>query len=352
MTYRKLQVYFFLAVFALTLVVAFLVFRPYLGLMVFSGVLAVLMQPVYRYLCRHFRKNATLAAFSTVFLTLMLVLLPLLFMTAALTSEAFLLFNQVRSHVSFDDLANALSKILGPGQAQAIAEEASRVVSDLATYVQPFVSSVTSNIFATFSNTFEFIIGFVLLLLGLFYLLRDGSELKRQVLGLSLLADEDDTSILDRIIDAIKAVAFGQFVIALLKGVIGSLIFFALGLPAPIFWGTMVALTNFIPGVGTALVTVPFIVYLFAVGRMWSGLALSAVSILAIGLVDNFLLPHVMHSRIKIHPMLVLLSMLGGIRFFGAFGLFFGPITLSIAIALIDIYKKEFRTSVEQLNGE
>ncbi len=352
MTYRKLQVYFFLVIFALTLVVAFLVFRPYLGLMVFAGILAVLMQPVYDYLRRHFRKNATLAALSTVFLTLMLVLLPLLFMVASLTTEAILLFNKVRTQANFEDLSIALAKILGPEQAQSIADQLGRAVSDVASYVQPFITGITSNIFAIFSNTLSFILGFVIILLGMYYLLKDGPELRRQVLALSPLADEDDTSILDRIIDAIKGVAYGQFVMALIKGVIGSLIFFLLGLPAPIFWGAMIALTNFIPGIGTALVTVPFIIYLFAVGRMWSGFVLSAVSLLAIGLIDNFLMPHVMRSRIKIHPLLILLSILGGLHLFGAFGIFFGPITLSITIALIDIYKKEFRSSVEQLDGE
>ena len=81
-------------------------------------------------------------------------------------------------------------------------------------------------------------------------------------------------------------------------------------------------------------------------------LALLAVSVLVIGLVDNFLTPQVMRSRLKIHPMLILLSILGGLHLFGAYGIFFGPIALSVTIALVDIYKKEFRSSVEQLNKE
>lgn len=349
MNYRRSQAYFFLTVFALSIVMSFLVFRPYLGLMVFAGVLAVLMLPVYRKLRGYYRGNATLASLSTVFLTLVLILIPLAFVAGTLVTEAVQLFNSVRGQVNFEDVAASLSKILGPEQANAVAAEATKRVRDVASYAQPFVSGLTTNIVAVFSNTFSFVFGFFIMLMGMYYLLKDGGTLKQNLLDLSPLTDEDDTTIFDRIIDAIKAVAYGQFVVSIIKGVLGGVAFLALGLPAPVFWGTMIALTNFIPAIGTALVTVPFIVYLFATGQLVQGIVLSAVSLLVIGLVDNFLTPQVMRSRIKIHPMMILLSLLGGLSFFGPMGIFFGPIALSVTMAMIDIYKKEFRKSADRL---
>ncbi|HJV32598.1 MAG TPA: AI-2E family transporter [Patescibacteria group bacterium] len=349
MNYRRLQVYFFLTVFALSLVMSFLVFRPYLGLMVFAGVLAVLMLPVYRRLKRYYRGNETLAALSAVFLALVLILIPMAFIAGTLVAEAVQIFNSVRGQVDFGDVASTLAKILGPEQANAVASEVTRAVRDVATYAQPFVSGLTANIVALFSNTFSFVLGFFIMLMGMYYLLKDGAVFKRQLLDLSPLTDEDDSTIFDRVIDAIKAVAYGQFVVSIIKGVLGGVAFLALGLPTPVFWGTMIALTNFIPAIGTALVTAPFIVYLFATGQLARGIVLSAISILVIGLVDNFLTPQVMKSRIRIHPMLILLSMLGGLSFFGPMGIFFGPIALSVTMAMIDIYKKEFRKSVEKI---
>jgi len=349
MNARKVQVYFFLAVFALSVVLSFMVFRPYLGLMVFAGVLAVLMQPVYRRLRGYYRGNASLASLSTVFLTLVLILIPLAFIAGTLAVEAVQLFNSVRGQVDFHVLADTLAKILGQEQAQAIAAEATRAVRDVATYAQPFVSGLTSNIVAVFSNTFSFVFGFFITLMGMFYLLKDGGVFKQHLLDLSPLTDEDDNTIFDRIIDAIRAVAYGQFVVAIIKGILGGLAFLLLGLPAPVFWGSMIAMSSFIPAVGTALVTVPFIVYLFATGQLVQGIILSAVSMLVIGLVDNFLTPQVMRSRIRIHPMMILLSLLGGLSFFGPMGIFFGPITLSVTMAMIDIYKKEFQSVVAEI---
>lgn len=349
MNYHRLQIYFFLSIFVLAMVMCFFLFRPYLGLMVFAGVLAVLMQPVYRRLLKYFRKPG-LASISTVFLTFILVLAPMLFIVGSLAVEAFSLYGKLRERVSFDAVATTLARIVGPEQAGKIATEASRAVNDVASYIQPLVGGLTSNIVSIFSNTFFFVLGFFLILLGMYYMLKDGAAFKKEVLELSPLSLEDDTAIFDRIFDAIRAVAFGQFVVSIIKGVLGGMAFLFLGLPTPIFWGTMIALTNFIPGIGTALVTVPFTIYLFAVGRFWSGLVLAIISILVIGLVDNFLTPHVMRTRIKIHPLLILLSMLGGLSLFGAMGIFFGPIILSVTQALVGIYKKEFRASVEKID--
>lgn len=348
MNYRKLQVYFFLAVFTLSLALSFFIFRPYLGLIVFAAILAVLMHPVYRQLLKYFRRPG-LASFSTVFLTLVLVLVPMLYIFGSLATEAVVLYGKIRERVSFDDVAATLARVVGPEQAGKIATEAARAVSDVASYVQPLIGGLTANILAIFSNTLFFVLGFFIVLMGMYYILKDGRLLKKELLDLSPLSTEDDTAIFDRIIDAIKAVAYGQFVIAIIKGLVGGTAFAALGLPTPIFWGAMIALTNFIPGIGTALVTAPFTVYLFATGHFWGGMILAAVSILVIGLVDNFLTPQVMKSRIKIHPMLILLSMLGGLGLFGAMGIFFGPIALSVTLAMIDIYKKEFRASLEKI---
>lgn len=350
MTQRRLQAYFFLGAFGLALLLLFFIYRPFLDLIVFAGVLAFLMWPVYRWLLKYFRGFESLASFSTVMLTLVLLLIPLTFFVIALAFEAIDVFNRVRTQVRFDDIEGTLAKILNPAQAHLIAEQAGKLVTDVAKYVQPFFSGLTASVVAVFSNTVSILFGLFLVLLTMYYLFKDGPAFKKELMNLSPLSDADDTAVFNRIRDAVRAVAYGGFVVSMSKGVIGGLLFLFLGLPAPVFWGTMIALSNFVPGIGTAVVTAPFAVYLFATGHFWRGLILTAVSVLVIGLVDNFLTPQLIRRRIHIHPLLILFSILGGLSLFGGFGVFFGPIILSVTLALIDIYKKEFRGYLD--NGE
>ena len=348
MTHRRLQAYFFLGIFALSLALLFFIYRPFLDLIVFAGVLTLLMWPVHQWLLKYFKGFHSLASFSTVMLTLILLLIPLTFFVGSLAIEAVDVFNRVRTQVRFDDIEGTLAKVLNPAQAHLIAEQAGRLVTDVAKYVQPFFSGLTASVFAVFSNTVAILFGLFLVLVTMYYLFKDGAALKEELMNLSPLSDDDDAAIFARIRDAVKAVAYGGFTVAMAKGVIGGVLFFFLGLPAPVFWGTMIALSNFVPGIGTAAVTATFAIYLFATGHFWKGLLLSAVSMLVIGLVDNFLTPQLIRRRINIHPLLILFSILGGLSFFGAFGVFFGPIILSVTLALIGIYKKEFRDYLDK----
>jgi predicted PurR-regulated permease PerM len=348
MTYKRLQVYFFLIIFVCSIALTFFMFRPYLGLILFGGILAFLVGPVYQLLLKLFRGQRTLAAFATVILTLVLILLPLTFLVTSLAIEAVSVFNKVRSHLQFDDLQKNLGFFMNPEMAQRTADEVARGIANIAEYVRPFFLGLTSNIYAVFSNTVSILFGFFITLMSMYYMLKDGPALKRELLDLSPLSDANDLAIFDRIKNSVGAVAYGEFVVAIAKGLVGGLLFYALGLAAPVFWGSIIALSHFLPGIGTGIVTIPFAVYLFITGHFWSGLILTLGAFLVIGLVDNFLTPQLIKNRIHIHPLLILLSIIGGLSLFGPFGFFFGPIVLSVTLALVDIYKKEFRIYLEK----
>jgi predicted PurR-regulated permease PerM len=340
---KRSQAYFFLGLFVLFLVLSYLVFRPYLIILLAAGTLAILVSPVYRFLTRFFRHNRALGAFSTVVLTLIIVVLPLAYLAVVLASEVIGMFSNLRSNVSFDDIQVTLSRLIGTDLAGRVAVEISNVVANLADYVRPVFSSFASSAFALFSNAAELLFGAIILLISLYYILKDGPAIKERLHELSLLSNDNDNIIYDRIHDAVWAVAVGNFAVALSKGLVGGVMFLALGLGSPVFWGTMIALSSFLPGLGSGLITLPFAIYLFVTGQFWQGLVFSLISALIIGLLDNFLTPQIINSRIHLHPLLVLLSLLGGLSFLGPIGLFFGPVIVSVTLVLVDIYRKEFR---------
>ena len=348
MDFKRPQAYFFLGLVALFLALSFLIFRPYLGILLSAGALAILVSPIHHVLTRWFRGNRALGAFATVLLTLLVVVLPLAYLVIALASEVVGMYSNLRSSVSFSDIQDTLSRLLGTDLAARVAAQISNVMTNLADYVQPAFSSFASSMIALFSNTAELLFGLVILLISLYYTLKDGPSLKERLHRLSLLSDDSDNTIYSRIRDAIRAVAFGSFSIALVKGLIGGLLFLGLGLQAPVFWGSMIALSSFVPGVGTAIVTAPFAVYLFATGQFWKGLIFSLTAALVIHLVDNLLMPQIVKSRLHIHPLLILLSILGGLALLGPIGFFFGPVIVSVTLVLIDIYHREFHDRSEK----
>ncbi len=102
------------------------------------------------------------------------------------------------------------------------------------------------------------------------------------------------------------------------------------------------------PSVGTALALTPAVIYLLITGNTGNAIGLAIWGALAVGMIDNFLGPKLVGSRTKLHPLLVLMSVLGGIQLFGFLGFLLGPIVMAIFVALVEIYRTDFKSYVEQ----
>jgi predicted PurR-regulated permease PerM len=346
MSAKRFQIFFFLTAIIVSSVLTLLVFRPYLTLLAFGGVLAIVSMPLYRYVKKLLRSDMA-AAFLTVLLIAVVILLPLSFFLAALAGEAVSAFSGIKGRVDSLDVAQYLYGVLPTSLHQQIPQLMEQSFS-LASSVAEFLSS---NIIGLFSNAFSIVFGFLVVLICVYYLLKDGRRLKQKLLSLSPLADEHDELVLEKITVAVRAVMGGVLVMGIVKGILAGFFFWIFGVPAPLFWGVMTGIVSFVPIFGISLTTVPASVYLFATGNYAAGIALLAISLTIIGTVDNFLQPKLVESKTKIHPLLILLAILGGLKFYGFAGFILGPLTLAVTLALFGIYEKDFRFYMLQWNG-
>jgi predicted PurR-regulated permease PerM len=338
MSYKKFQVYFFITVLTMSGILTLMVFRPYLTLLAFGGVLAIISRPVYMRLLRYLKSEAA-AAFLTVICMSLAMLLPSAFFFASLSAELLSAFSDLKGYFDGTSVLQVAEKYLPAsihGQIPEMLNEAARMIRSIA-------EALSNNLLEFFSNLFGIVFGGVVVLISAYYLLKDGSKIKMSLLALSPLGDEYDEIVLRKVIIAVSAVMNGTLVIGLVKGVLAGIFFWMFGIPAPLFWGTMTGFASFIPVFGSAIVTVPAVLYLLLIGRIGAAIGLFAVSVLLIGVIDNFLQPKLVESKTNIHPLLILLSILGGIKFYGFAGFILGPLTLAVLMAFIDIYEKEFR---------
>ena len=130
---------------------------------------------------------------------------------------------------------------------------------------------------------------------------------------------------------------------ALLQGALGGLIFWFLGIGAPLLWGVVMAFLSLLPAIGAALVWMPVAVYLLATGAVWQGVVLILYGMLVIGLVDNFLRPILVGKDTKMPDYVVLISTLGGIATFGLNGFVIGPVIAAMFIAAWDLFSESRR---------
>jgi len=210
---------------------------------------------------------------------------------------------------------------------------------------------LTQRAIAIGQNTFEFIVNLFLMLYLLFFLLRDGETLTRRIHAALPLHEDQQRTLLGKFAVVIRATVKGNIVVAIVQGVLGGLIFWILGIHAPLLWGVLMAFMSLLPAVGAAIVWLPVAGYLLATGSIWQGIVLIAFGTMVIGLVDNVLRPILVGGDTKLPDYVVLISTLGGIAIFGLNGFVVGPLIAALFIAAWDLFT-EARVEAKGEMGE
>jgi predicted PurR-regulated permease PerM len=202
---------------------------------------------------------------------------------------------------------------------------------------------VARNVRSAVTNASEFAITLLVTLFLLFFFLRDKVRILGTVQGLLPLAHVEATEVTRRVRDMIGAVVYGTLLVALVQGALGGLIFWWLGLPAPLLWAAVMAVVAVLPIFGAALVWVPAAAYLLIEGQWEKAMILVAWGAIVIGLIDNLLYPLLMKNRLSMHTVPVFIAATGGLFAFGATGIVLGPLVLAVALALLDVWRRRMR---------
>lgn len=332
MNNKKLQIYFFFTLLLVISVLMFFVFYPFVGVLALTVVLALLLQPLYGRMLR-FLKFESLTSFTVIILLAIFIILPLLFLSWQIFQEAQSMYFQVAGAKM--PLLNELAALIE----SPIRDFIPNFSIDLSSYTGNLFSWFVGNIGPLVSGTTQTLMNFLLVAISLFFFLKDGKKIRKIIVELSPLEDKYDDLIIEKLEATVNSVVGGALLIATIQGLVAGIGFWIFSVPNPALWGAIAAITSLVPGIGTAIVIVPAIIYLLVSGNLWAGLGLAIWGTLFIGPIDNLLRPFLYKKGVTAHPLFILFSVLGGLSFFGPIGLIFGPIVLSLFLTLLDIYK-------------
>ena len=341
---QRLSSYFFFILLTIAFVASVFIFLPFLTPLVLAAAVAVLAYPVYGFMIKvigegPFRKS--LASLVTVLLILIVVMVPLFFLAASIYSEIQTLYISLtdegsRSHTI--ELLNSVSQTLSDkvfGVLPAYSFDSLNITE----YIKSALELLFTNLDKIFTGLAE-VAGYALVfLLALFYFLRDGAALVKKVLSWSPQLSEIYQFVVKAFKRGINSIFLGSLIVGVLEGASTGLAFMSFGIPAPALWGTVAAVASLVPGLGTSLIILPGVAYLLITGEYAFALGLLVWGYAAIIIVDHTLGPILVNKGVRVHPFLVLMSVLGGLVAFGMIGLFLGPLILVLLITLLDIYR-------------
>jgi predicted PurR-regulated permease PerM len=321
---------------------------PFYGAILWGVVAAIVFAPLYRGLARATGQRRSLAAICTVFIIVIIVILPLTLMTASLAQEASGVYGRVQSGEL--DIVRSLQRMLDALPASVMnllnrfgLGSLAGMQEKLSAGLLKGSQALATQALAIGQNTFEFFINLFVMLYLLFFLLRDQDSLSQRLRDAIPLPPEQLNALRLKFIVVIRATVKGGLLVALLQGALGGVMFWFLGISASLLWAVLMAFLSLLPAIGAGLVWIPVAIYLLATGAVWQGVLLIAYGVLVIGLVDNVLRPILVGQDTKMPDYVVLISTLGGISAFGLNGFVIGPVIAAMFIAVWDIFSASRR---------
>lgn len=337
----KERTYFLLALLLGSAVLAFFVFRPFIATVALAAIFAVLLHPVQMRIGARLPRRPGVSAFLTLLIGLVFLLIPLSLVGALVVEQSGRAFGSlITNGVDIGGAAQAAGQWLEPHfpGATAFAES---FASQLSAYAEQSIQWFVGRAGAAVTTVFDFLLQLIVFLFALYYLLRDGQELNRFLVRKSPLTDAEGESILKQLSLTVNSVVKGTLVIAVVQGTLAGIGYFLLGVPNAILWGVCTAVAALLPPLGTGFVLVPATLYLVFTGHIAAAVALSVWGIFVVSTIDNFLRPYLMSRGASLHPLVILLSVIGGLAFYGPAGIFLGPLTASFLYAVYSVYAKE-----------
>lgn len=333
-------------------VLSFFIIQPFFNAILTGMVIAYIFYPAYKKLHNKFKKK-NLSAFIITILILLIIIVPTILILNTLREEA------VSFYVNSKQVFNSefIGKECTEKQMDIICNVKNFLNNyysedELKMYIESIVHKITElfteNITGFFITIPAIALKIFIVFFVIFFMLRDGKLFLLKIKNLLPLKEGQKKVVFNKFNETTYAVVFGSIIIAIIQGTIGGLGFFVLGIKNPMIWALIMMFFALVPFIGTPIVWLPASLFLLISGisssdtiLMIKGIILLLYGTFVISLIDNFLKPKMIGDRAKVHPVLVLLGVLGGINLFGFVGIIIGPVILALFVAFIKIYEEE-----------
>ncbi|HTH28770.1 MAG TPA: AI-2E family transporter [Sphingobium sp.] len=334
---------FFLVIVAAVSIALALLIRPFFGAILWAVIAALLFGPLFERLVQVTGGRRNTAASITVLTIVLLGVMPAISLGFAIVREVAGIYERIQTGgINVGEIFAHFEDVLPRWMVELLQRAG---LSDLAVLRERLAGTIASGFQALatraidFSQSaFGFLIALGVMLYLSFFLLRDGQQISRRIERAVPLRPEMWRALIAKIVTVIRATMKGSFVIAIVQGVIGGVIFSLLGIGGALLWGIAMGFFSLLPAIGTGLIWVPVAIYLFLSGAFVKGAILVFCGLFVIGLIDNLLRPVLVGRDTQMPDYVVFISTLGGLELFGFNGIVVGPVIAALFIAIWDIF--------------
>jgi predicted PurR-regulated permease PerM len=328
---------FLLVILFAVLGACFFLFRPFLIIILVAAILASIFHKPYEWLAKKIGGRKKIAAAVMCILIILVIVIPLTNLIIYGAQKSVAAYSETINFLNTGGFENTIKKDPFKSAEKLLnidSEGLKAIILDIAQKSSNFLVSGATGFL---KGTTTFIVSLILIVFTLFFFFVDGQKMLERLMYWTPLPDKYDRLIFKKFRDVSYTVFLSTFLVALAQSILAALAFLIVGLPA-FFPAIATALLSMIPFFGAWLIWVPAGIYLLVTGHIWQGIFMIIFGATIISTVDNVIRMYMINGKAEVHPIFVLFSVLGGISLFGFWGIIIGPLLISLAVTILNIY--------------
>ena len=337
----------FIALLIFVVVQIFLIFSPFLNAMLWAAILAFGFFPLYRKLQSAMPGKDTLSSMLMTVFVFLIVVPPLVLIMINLTAQAIEIYQHVKNYIQDGRLEELVNRIRSLSAVQKIEsnvlhwEPLKEKTSEwLLTSSRAIANFSIAQAGTVTKNILFIVLNLVLAFFLLFIFIKDGQAIYSFIYQIVPMEEANKKSVFEKINSTLSAVIRGQILTSLTQSLASGIIFWALGIPGPIFLAFATFFTSLIPMLGTWSIWLPVSLFLWVSHQTVKAVILFILGIGFISIIDNVIKPAFIGEKTQLPYFLLFFGMMGGLKLYGIMGVVFAPVILSLFFALVQIYKE------------
>jgi predicted PurR-regulated permease PerM len=308
-----------------------------------------LLYPLHKKVLKICKQRNNLASLISTLFIIIIFVIPASILISLLANQLTHLYNSVEpiiykiSHSTENEILSELNKFKFFHFLKSYNVDWISILMTSGNKILSLLSVLINNIS---QSIFQFIVNLLITFFCMFYFFRDGNKLLSYLETISPLQKEHEEKLFNNFTKISRATVKGTLLIGALQGSLGAITLLLFGVKTWLLWGFIMIICSIIPVIGAWVVLVPISIFFMIKGSFWSGVSIFLISTLIISNVDNLIRPYLVGKEAKMHDLMIFFSTLGGIAMFGVMGFIIGPVIASLFIALLSIYKDEFKDRI------
>jgi len=320
-----------IGIFVTLLVLTFLLIKPILLSIVLGIILAFIFTPVYNWLNKKI-KSENISAFLICLLLLILIILPLWFLTPLLVNQSIHLY-LASQQMDFVKLVQGIFPSLFSSETFS---------AQIGTVIYSFVNKITHSLMDSVSNLIlnfpTLFLQYIIVFFTFFFVLKDQTKFKNYIQSLLPFSNEIEEKLFKSSKGITASVLYGQVVMGVIQGIFVGLGFFIFKVPNALIFTFLAILVGIFPIIGTSIIWIPIMIYLFIAGNTFAAIGVLFFGVLSL-IAENILKPIFISKRTNLNSLSILIGMIGGLFLFGIIGIILGPLILAYLFIILEIYR-------------